>query len=183
MNPVWMLSVAAAAEEAHGKPNAMEFSPDLAIFTFLVFVGLLFVLTKFAWKPILAGLEKREKTISDQVDGAKRMYDEAKQNLAEYEQKLASVTQQANDILAEARKDAVTAKERILAEAAAEAEQQRQRAVADIRAAKDAAVRELAQKSADAAVGLAGKIVGRSLKDADHQNLISDSIDRFVKGA
>ncbi|MFN9343054.1 MAG: ATP synthase F0 subunit B, partial [Planctomycetota bacterium] len=89
----------------------------------------------------------------------------------------------ANDILAEARKDAVTAKERILAEAAAEAEQQRQRAVADIRAAKDAAVRELAQKSADAAVGLAGKIVGRSLKDADHQNLINDSIDRFVKGA
>jgi F-type H+-transporting ATPase subunit b len=111
------------------------------------------------------------------------MYDEAKQNLAEYEQKLASVTQQANDILAEARKDAVTAKERILAEAASQAEQQRQRAVADIRAAKDAAVRELAQKSADAAVGLAGKIVGRSLKDADHQNLINDSIDRFVKGA
>ncbi|MFN9342095.1 MAG: ATP synthase F0 subunit B, partial [Planctomycetota bacterium] len=100
MNPVWMLSVAAAAEEAHGKPNAMEFSPDLAIFTFVVFVGLVFVLSKFAWKPILAGLEKREKTISDQVDGAKRMYDEAKQNLAEYEQKLASVTQQANDILA-----------------------------------------------------------------------------------
>ena len=183
MIPAWMLSVAVAAEEAHGKPNAMEFSPDLAIFTFLVFVGLLFVLTKFAWKPIMAGLEKREKTISDQVDGAKRMYDEAKQNLAEYEQKLASVTQQANEILAEARKDAQTAKDRILAEAASEAEKQRERAVADIRAAKDAAVRELAQKSADTAVNLAGKIVGRSLKDSDHQNLINESIDRFVKGA
>jgi F-type H+-transporting ATPase subunit b len=183
MIPAWMLSVASAAEDSHGTPNAMEFSPDLAIFTFLVFVGLLAVLTKFAWKPIMAGLEKREKTISDQVDGAQRMYDEAKQNLAEYEQKLAAVTQQASDILAEARKDALAAKDRILAEAAAEAEQQRQRAVADIRAAKDAAVRELAQKSADAAVGLAGKIVGRSLKDADHQNLINESIDRFVKGA
>lgn len=183
MIPAWMLSVAVAAEEAHGKPNAMEFGPDLAIFTFLVFVGLLLVLTKFAWKPILAGLDKREKTISDQVDGAKRMYDEAKQNLAEYEQKLASVTQQANEILAEARKDAQTAKDRILAEAATEAEKQRQRAVADIRAAKDAAVRELAQKSADTAVNLAGKIVGRSLKDSDHQNLINESIDRFVKGA
>jgi hypothetical protein len=30
---------------------------------------------------------------------------------------------------------------------------------------------------------LAGKIVGRSLKDSDHQNLINESIDRFVKGA
>lgn len=183
MIPAWMMSVAVASGEASGKPNAMEFSPDLAIFTFLVFVGLLLVLTKFAWKPILAGLEKREKTISDQVDGAKRMYDEAKQNLAEYEQKLASVTQQANEILAEARKDAQAAKDRILAEAAAEAEKQRQRAVADIRAAKDAAVRELAQKSAETAVNLAGKIVGRSLKDSDHQNLINESIDRFVKGA
>lgn len=183
MSAAWMLSLAVVAEEAHTKRDAMEFNPDLAIFTFLVFVGLLLVLTKFAWKPILAGLDKREKTISDQVDGAKRMYDEAKQNLAEYEQKLASVTQQANEILAEARKDAQSAKERILVEAATEAEKQRQRAVADINAAKDAAVRELAQKSADTAVGLAGKIVGRSLKDSDHQNLINESIDRFVKGA
>lgn len=171
------------SDELHAEPDAMRFEPDLAIFTLLVFFGLLAILTKFAWKPIMAGLDRREKNIADQVDNAKRMYDEARQNLTQYEQKLATVTQQANELLTEARKDAQLAKDRILAEAAAEAQKQRDRAVADIRAAKDAAVRELAQRSADSAVSLAGKIVGRSLQATDHKNLIDESINRFVKSA
>ena len=180
---MWIALIAVEDHPAGKKPSPMDFNTDLALFTFIIFVCLLALLTKFAWKPILSGLERREKTIADNISNAKRMHDESAQALRDYEQKLAAVTQQANEILADAKKESLAAKDRIMAEAAAEAQKQRDRAVVDIRAAKDAAVRELAQKSAEAAVQLAGNIVGRSLKDADHQKLIDDSIDRFVKSA
>ena len=55
--------VLAVAAEAAGLPsnsiNPLTFDPDLAWFTFVVFVLLLLVLTKFAWKPLMAGLDQR----------------------------------------------------------------------------------------------------------------------------
>jgi F-type H+-transporting ATPase subunit b len=179
---MWMALVA-VDENAANPPSPLDFNTDLALFSFIIFLCLMALLTKFAWKPILSGLERREKTIADQISSAKRMHDESQQTLRDYEQKLAAVAQQATEILAEARRESLAAKDRIVAEAAAEAQKQRDRALADIRAAKDAAVRELAQRSAESAVQLAGNIVGRSLREADHQKLIDDSIDRFVKSA
>jgi len=73
----------------------------------------------------------------------------------------------------------VAAKERILAEANEEAVRTRDRAMADIESAKNAAVQELAESSANSAVELAGSIVGRSLEKSDHSKLIEDSLKRF----
>jgi len=85
--------------------------------------------------------------------------------------------------LEEARRDAGRVKEQIVADAQDEAARIHQRALADIEAAKSAAVRELAEKSVDSAVSLAGNIVGRSLNKDDHAKLIDDSINSFSSGA
>jgi len=141
----------------HG-PNALDFKVDLAIYTLIVFGLLLFVLGAFAWKPIMKGLEKRERSIGDDIDSAAKAKEEAEANARQY---------------------AVKAKERILAEANEEAVRTRDRAMADIEAAKSAAVQELAESSANSAVDLAGSIVGRSLEKADHSKLIEESLKRF----
>lgn len=154
---------------------------DLMIFSILIFLGLLFLLTKFAWKPLLQALDQREKSIAENIEAAQRANAEAQETLKAYEQKLAAVAEQADAIVAEARKDAMAAKERIVAEANAAAQAQRDRALAEIKAAKDAAVRELAEKSAETAVGLAGSIIGRSLNKDDHRQLIEESINGFIK--
>lgn len=170
-----------AAAEDHAAPNPLSFSVDLALFTLAIFIGMLLILTKFAWRPILDGLAARERSVADNIEAAKSANDQAQANLKQYEQRLAAVAQEANEIVAQAKKEALAMKDRIVSEAGEEAQRQRDRAVADIRAAKDAAVRELAQRSAESAVQLAGSIVGRSLQGNDHQRLIDESIDRFVK--
>ena len=176
-------SLLASGSGGGGEPNPLEFNVDLALWTLFIFLGLMAVLTKFAWKPILEGLNAREKGIADNIENAKLASEQANASLQEYETKLAGANDEASAILAEAKKDATTAKEKILAEANEEAKRARDRAVADIESAKNAAVQELAEKSVDSAVSLAGNIVGRSLDKKDHSKLIDKAIKSFKSGA
>lgn len=165
----------------HADPPLL-FRVDTMIFSILIFLGLAAVLLKFAWKPILEGLDIREKGIADEIENAKLANEQAQANLKQYEEKLAGVNEEASAILAEAKQDALAQKEKIVGEAQSEAQRQREKAIADIAAAKDAAVRDLAEKSVDSAVSLAGNIVGRSLDKNDHSKLIKDAVDRFKSG-
>ena len=49
-----------------------EFSLGLFVWQTLLFVGLLFLLAKYAWKPILTAVEERENTIKDALDSAEK---------------------------------------------------------------------------------------------------------------
>ncbi len=161
--------------------SGIDFNADLILVTLVLFLALLAVLSRMAWRPIMEGLDKREKSIADEIASAKRANEEAKANLRNYELKLAEVTDQTSSMLAEAKKDSLAIKDQIIAEANKAAQAQRERAVAEIKAAKDAAVRELAERSAETAVSLAGSIIGRSLNGEDHKSLIDESINGFVK--
>lgn len=178
------------AEHAHahevGHPAAgssvlkpEEFRSDLAIWTFVVFLLLLAVLWKFAWGPISAGLEKRERAIHDHLAAAERSHDQAKAMLAEYERKLESAANEVRAILDEARRDAEQTKQQILVEAKAGADAERQRSLRDVEAATDAALKLIAEHGANLAVELAGKIVGAKLSPADHSRLIADAMSKF----
>ena len=178
-NLALMVSPLLAEGGGHDAPNALSFPVDLGLFTLIVFLGLLAVLTTFAWKPIMEALDAREKSISDDIEAAAKAREEADSKLKQYEDKIANANDEAAAVLAEARQDGAAAKERILADANAEAGRTRDRAMADIEAAKSAAVQELAESSANSAVDLAGSIVGRALKKDDHSKLIEDSLKRF----
>ena len=156
--------------------KAVDFREDMAIFTAIVFLLLLVGLYLAAWKPIMEGLEKRERTIANNILAAERAASEAQTRLSEYEAKLAAASEEATRMVASARKDAEAAGERIVAAAQEEAARQRERTIADIDAAKRAALSELAVKSTDVAMTLAQRIVGREVKAADHQNLIQDML-------
>ena len=138
--------------------DPLSADPDLALFTLLVFVILLIVLGKFAWKPIIEALERREQGIADHIAEAERNHNEAKALLAQYEQKLA-----------------------LAAKAGAEAE--RARALHEIESATDAALKSLAERSAELAIDLAGKILQTKLTPADHQRLIQDAMAKFPESA
>ena len=168
---------------AEGAHPPLQFRVDTLIFSLIIFAGLAAVLFVFAWKPVMEGLDAREKSVSDNIENARVANEQAQANLKQYEDKLAGAADEAKEVMAEARKDATAAKEKILTEAKEEADRLRDRALADIEAAKNAAVRDLAEKSVDSAVTLAGNIVGRSLEKSDHSKLIDDSINSFSGGA
>jgi F-type H+-transporting ATPase subunit b len=165
-----------ASPQLH-QPQEWRF--DLSIFTFIVFLLLLAILYKFAWGPIAAGLEKREQTIAQQIADAKHAAEMAAKQLQEYERKLAAATEEARAIVAQARTDAVAAKDNIVAEAQQAAAKERERAVADIASAKNDALREIAQQSVSTAVALASNIIRREVKPEDHDKLIADSLQKL----
>ncbi len=172
----------AAAEEhaAEHAPNPLALDLDLAWFSFVVFLLLLFVLGKFAWPTISAALEERERKIADNIEQAAAKHDEAKRLLAEHEARLAATAGEVREMLEEARRDAETAKNRIVAEARQAADQQRDRAVREIDAAKGAAMQDLAVTSANLAIDLARQVVRQELSADTQARLVRDAMGRMA---
>jgi F-type H+-transporting ATPase subunit b len=162
-------------------PSPADMRFDLAIYTFVVFLILLAILYKFAWGPIARGLDQREETIARQIEEARLASEKAARQLQEYEARLAAATEEARQIVGQSRKDAETAKDKIMAEARELSQKERERAVADITSAKNQALAEIAQKSVSTAVSLAGKIIRREVKPQDHEQLIGEALGQFTK--
>ncbi|MCA9104908.1 MAG: F0F1 ATP synthase subunit B [Pirellulaceae bacterium] len=155
------------------------FDPDLAFFTVIVFALTFLVLWLFAWKPIAEGLDRREKGIADSIEQAKADALKAAETLKGYEAKLSAAADEASRIIAQAKSEGEADKERIVAAARDEAEAAKQRALAEIEAAKEQAVRELARLHVDSAVSLAGSLIRKEIDGQSHQALIQDSMTRF----
>jgi F-type H+-transporting ATPase subunit b len=168
------------AESAHAKLNPLPFDPDLAIFTAIVFLLLMAILGKFAWGPIVEGLQKREQQIADNIAAAERSGEEARRMMAQYQAKIASAADEVRAMLEEARRDAEHTKQQIVAEAKTAAQAEHDRQMREIRTATDAALKQLAETSATLAVDLAGKIIRQKLSAADHQKLIREAVEKFA---
>lgn len=168
-----------AGHAAHGNTNPLSVDPDLAIFTAIVFLCLLLVLTKFAWRPIMHGLEAREKHVADEIAAAELRHREAQEMLAKHEALIAGAADQTRQMLEDARKQAEATSQKIVGEAQDAVKRDRDRLLAEIEAAKNQALHELASKTADTAVSLAGRIVRRELRPDEHAQLISQTLERF----
>ena len=171
-------------DDGHGATDATANNPlslniDLAIVTAIVFLLLLAILKKFAWGPISVALAKREQDVANNIDEARRQNEEAKQLLGEHQTQLANAAAEVRQLLDDAKRDAESQKQTILAEAQAAASAEKDRAVREIETAKNAALHNLAEKSVDTAVGLAGKIVGSQLSSSDHSQLINEALENF----
>jgi F-type H+-transporting ATPase subunit b len=175
-----------ASESSSSDGSAMNpFAPsawktDLALWTVVIFLCLLAILTKYAWGPLAAALDRREKGIADQIADAEAANQKAKDILAGYEQKLADAKNDVRGILDQGRREAEKLGRELLDKAKEEAAAEHARAVKQIEAAADAAVKGLADQSAAMAVELAGKIVGAKLNPADHAQLIEQAVGGFV---
>jgi len=165
------------ATESQDKPQ--ELRTDLAIWTLVVFLLLLAVLTRFAWRPLMNGLERREQHIAEMIEDARRSSEKAAAFLKQYEAKMAATSDEIRDMMAQARKDAEQAKERILGEASVAAQRERERAVADINVAKNAALQEMTEKSVDLAVTVAGRLIHRQLTVDDRANLVREALGQL----
>ena len=169
---------------SHGNPGAAledptEVKSDLAVWTFVVFLLLLAILTKFAWGPIMAGLDKREQAIAGSIEEAQRIKDEAQKISSEYDAKLNAAAEEVRAMLDEARRDADATKQRIVAEAQEAANEERSRALRDIELAKYEALHELKQSSVDMAFGLARNVVKKEINSADHANLVQEAMENL----
>jgi F-type H+-transporting ATPase subunit b len=179
---VWTLGAvlisASIASASEGEGKVSLFSGDLGnvFWTLLIFVGVLVVLGKFAWGPILNGLNRREKFIHDSLATAKRDRDEAETRLKELTNQLNQARAEASQIVDEGRRDAEVVKRRVEEEARRNGEAMIERAKREIGIARDTALRDLHDESAKLAMEMAGLVLKRQLTPEDHRRLVSEAL-------
>jgi F-type H+-transporting ATPase subunit b len=171
----------ALAAEAEHKPDLLHIDVPVLVATIVVFLVVLFVLSKTAWGPILRGLKAREDAIRASVEGAERANAEAARLRGELEVRMQAAAEEARKIVEEGRKDAESLRAKIEADAAGEAEQRRQRALRDIELARDAALKELHERVAVVATDVAGRILEERLDPAKHKRLVDDAVASYER--
>ena len=142
----------------------------------VVFVVLLAVLTRFAWKPLLAALHSREQHLEHVLLETERARNESEANLAEHRKLMARAGDEVRGILDKARQEAQATADQLIKQAQAEAELAKQRAQRDIGQARDQALAEIWEKTADMAVAVAGKVLSKELNDTEHRRLLDAAI-------
>src|SRR3954469_11898329 len=93
-----------AAEKSGGGNFLVTPNVGLMIWTLLAFGLTFYVLYKLAFPRIAEALDKRQRAIEESIDTAERTKTEAEQLLAEYRERLAEARQQADEIVARARR-------------------------------------------------------------------------------
>jgi F-type H+-transporting ATPase subunit b len=156
-----------------------EFSTGLFIWQTIIFLALLFLLRKYAWKPILSAVEERNNSIDEALNAAENAKKEMAELSANNEKIISKARIERDSIIKEARqikeKTIAGAKEK----AAEEAEKIIQSAKEQINNEKMKAMTELKNEVADIAINMAEKIIVSELKDADKQkNIISEALKK-----
>jgi F-type H+-transporting ATPase subunit b len=147
-----------------------------ALWAWLIFLTLLFVLWKFAWGPIAKGLDARADRITESLKKAEDI-EKATRELQETNKKLLEKAQQeAQHIVAESRIAAKNASDDVLAKAHAEIEAQRERFTRETSLMVDKARADLRRDTVELTVEATSKLLGRSMSDADHRRLAEQAL-------
>lgn len=154
----------------------LQFEPGLMVWTIIIFLFLVVLLRKLAWKPIVGALDERTKYIKDSLEKAEAAQHAAENARAEYEAMMAKASKEAQELITRGRKAAETTRDEIVAKAQSESEQLRQRTIREIDLARQKALEEIKHTAAQLSVDIAGKIIGRSLAAKDHQDLIRQAL-------
>jgi len=176
-----LMMAAPVLASGEGTPN--PFSGDIGnvVSTVIIFGLVVFVLGKFAWGPILNALQKREDFIRDSLEQAKKDREESEAKLKEYTEQLTAARAEAKAIVEEGRRDAEVVHGKIEVEAKKEAAAMMERAKREIQIATDTAVKQLYDVSGKLAVDIASRIIRKELNAAEHERLISESIEELSK--
>jgi F-type H+-transporting ATPase subunit b len=150
----------------------LKVEAGLIIWEIVAFGGLLLVLWRFAWGPLLGILDQREDTIRESVEKAEQTRVKAEELMEDYKKQLAEAHADSQKIIEQGRKFGDSMKEDIVAKARQESEQLLARAAADIEHQKELAVAQLQKQVADLTVGAASQVLGRSLDKKGHEQLI-----------
>ena len=149
---------------------------DLGIYTLIVFLLLLAILGRFAWGPMMRGLDAREAGLRKTHEDAEAARAESQKALAEVQARLARAADEIRAMLDEARRDAQVVKDQLKADAAGEIQAERDRIRREIEMARDQALQDIYQQAVQLAALVSTKAVKRELTPADHSRLLDEAL-------
>ncbi len=164
------------AGEGSGSDKMFLPALDLTLWTIVVFLILLFVLGKYAWGPMMKGLEAREHSIHSAVEEAHRAREETARLRDEVLRERARAEEEARATIEQARRDAQKQADELRAKAVAEIHAERDRLRRDLQLARDAALQDLWAQTARLATLVSSRAIGRELSPDDHRQLADEAI-------
>ena len=159
----------------------VQLDPGLYVWTILTFLLLFFLLTKFAWKPLLKALAEREEKIRSSLEKA----DEAQQKLerlgAEGEEIIGKARAEAQSIVSDGKKASEKVRGEIETKAKEKANTIVTQAEKQITAEKEKAISEIRSEVAALSIQIAEKLIRKNLSQKDNMALINESLDKARK--
>ena len=148
-----------------------------ALFTLLNTLTVIFVGTKFLFKPVMKIIADRQAEIDNMYADADKAKSEATAMEAEYKEKLSNAQATSERMVKEAMARGQNREEEIIRNANAEAAAILDKAAADIAQEKKKAINDAKDEISDLALAIAGKVVGKTLSGADQTKLVDEFID------
>jgi F-type H+-transporting ATPase subunit b len=169
-----MLALTLTLQQEHAASGPLVVNGGLVIWTLVVFGLLLFILKKWAWPPMVAAVEAREKALEEMLAEAERNRAESAKLLAEHERLIAEGRIAAHNLLVEAK--AAAEKERALAVEKTRHEQEEllARALRDIASERDRAVEDLRREAVDLSLAAAARLIGQRLDSETDRKLVQE---------
>ena len=147
-----------------------------ACLSIIAVLVLFFAMSYFLFNPARAFLQKRQEKIKNELDEAKTSMEEAAALKKEYEDKLANINKEADEILSATRKKAMANETRIVTEAKNEAARIVARAKVEAELEKKKMADEVKQEMVNLASALAGKVVSASIDASAQGRLIDETL-------
>jgi F-type H+-transporting ATPase subunit b len=176
-----LFGMLALAEE--GSPGIFNLATNVSFWTVVIFLILLYVLSKFAFPPILGYAAAREQRIREALDDAQRQREEAARLLEEQRAELAAAKQQALQVIAEGKVAADRVKAELVETARAEQQALVARARKDIEQEREKALEALRREAVDLAMAAASKLLGQRLDSAEDRRIVSEYLERVSVNA
>jgi F-type H+-transporting ATPase subunit b len=153
--------------------------PGLFVWTILTFLVLVALLAKFAWRPLLEALDRRQKMIAGAVDDARKAREELERVQQDAGKLLAEARVEAGAILTRARGDADRFREEMRQKAMEDAATLTRNAERQIEHETARAIQQIREEAVELSVAIAAKLLKRDVTPRDADALVRDAISQI----
>lgn len=155
----------------------VQVDPGLYIWTIIIFLLLLFLLMKFAWKPLLAMLEKREDNIRHALLDAEKAREELANVKEDTEKLLSQARNESQAIVTAGKKNAERMKDEIIEKAQSKSDALLDEMKKQIQIEKERAIADVKAEVVNLSMEIAQKLIKKNLTKEDNLKLINDSLN------
>ena len=174
-------SPAIAQEAEHETRGLLDMNAGLMFWTLLIFVALMFILSKYAFGPITAAVEARERALEDAINAAKLDRENAAKLLEEHRLQIEAARNDAQRLIADGRAAGEKLRAEMLAETSAQQQELLDRARREIQAEKERAIADLRSEAVDLAIAGASRVIEKNLDDRSNRALIESFLGSLDK--
>lgn len=168
------LGSTALAQEAAPKPSGglVSLQLNLMFWTLGIFIILYVILRRFAFGPIAAAVESRERALEAAIQAAKSDREAAAKLLAEHQTQIEAARGEAQKLIADGRAVAEKMRADLLEQTRKEQQDMLDRARREIESEKDRAIAQLRREAVDLALAGASKVIEQNLESQKNRQLV-----------